>query len=154
MEKSQEIEFAFLALSELLDEVAPNIKSIFVSLKENPNLLFEQESNLLQELSSQEISNLIKSFTLYHLLLNIIDERYHLSLRQSKGQIQNVIKELKAQKYDTEDIKAVLKRFNSIPFLRHTPQNLCAEHFWKVIMKCMMIYICGSSLGKQAQKNT
>ncbi|TLD86190.1 phosphoenolpyruvate carboxylase [Helicobacter sp. MIT 05-5294] len=125
MEKSKEIEFAFLALSELLDEVAPNIKPIFVSLRENPNFLFEQESNLLQELSSQEISNLIKSFTLYHLLLNIIDERYQLSLRQSKGQILRAIEELKAQKYDTEDIKAVLKKIQFYPvFTAHPTESL------------------------------
>lgn len=62
MAKTKEIEFAFSILSELLDEVAPNIKPTFIALKDNPSFLFKAESNLLQELSSQEISNLIKAF--------------------------------------------------------------------------------------------
>lgn len=124
MEKSQEIEFAFSTLSDLLDEVAPSIKPLFISLKENPSLLFQKESNLPQEFSSQEISNLIKAFTLYHLLLNIIDERYQLSLRP-QGQIQSVIEELKAQKYDDEDIKEVFKKIQFYPvFTAHPTESL------------------------------
>ncbi len=125
MEKFKEIDFVFSTLSELLDEVAPKIKPIFVALKDNPSFLFQEESDSLQELGSQEISNLIKAFTLYHLLLNIIDERYHLSLRQSKGQIISVIKELKAQQYDTEDIQAVLKKIQFYPvFTAHPTESL------------------------------
>ncbi|MBD5165752.1 phosphoenolpyruvate carboxylase [Helicobacter sp.] len=125
MEKFKEIDFVFSTLSELLDEVAPRIKPIFVALKDNPSFLFKEESDLLQELGSQEISNLIKAFTLYHLLLNIIDERYHLSLRQSEGQIISAIKELKAQQYDAEDIQAVLKKIQFYPvFTAHPTESL------------------------------
>ncbi len=125
MAKTKEIEFAFSILSELLDEVAPNIKPTFIALKDNPSFLFKAESNLLQELSSQEISNLIKAFTLYHLLLNIIDERYQLSLRQSRGQILVAIEELRAQKYDAEDIKEVFKKIQFYPvFTAHPTESL------------------------------
>lgn len=125
MEKFKEIDFVFSTLSELLDEVAPKIKPIFVALRDNPRFLFKEESDLLQEFGSQEISNLIKAFTLYHLLLNIIDERYHLSLRQSKGQIISAIKELKAQQYDDEDIQAVLRKIQFYPvFTAHPTESL------------------------------
>lgn len=122
MEKSKEIEFVFSILSELLDEVAPDTKPIFISLKNNPSLLFQEES--FKEFDSQEISNLIKVFTLYHLLLNIIDERYQLSLR-AKEQIKSAIEELKAQKYDEEDIKEVLKKIQFYPvFTAHPTESL------------------------------
>lgn len=125
MEKFKEIDFVFSTLSELLDEVAPKIKPIFVALKDNPSFLFNEKSDLPQEFGSQEISNLIKAFTLYHLLLNIVDERYHLSLRQSKGQIISAIKELKAQQYDEEDIQAVLKKIQFYPvFTAHPTESL------------------------------
>ncbi|MCI5632480.1 hypothetical protein [Helicobacter sp.] len=42
---------------------APEIEPIFIALKDG------KDSNLLEPLSPQEISSLIKAFTLYHLLL-------------------------------------------------------------------------------------
>ena len=73
MDKAKEIEFVFHLMCEQLSISAPQIEPIFIALKDG------KDSNLLETLNPQEISSLIKAFTLYHLLLNVIDERYRLS---------------------------------------------------------------------------
>ncbi|MBX7490470.1 phosphoenolpyruvate carboxylase [Helicobacter turcicus] len=117
MDKSQEIEFIFTLICEQLDAVAPQICPLFVALKDG------KDTNL-DALSAEDISSLIKAFTLYHLLLNIVDERYYLS-RIKKGAILETIAELRAQKYDDADIQAVLKKIRFYPvFTAHPTESL------------------------------
>lgn len=97
---------------------APEIEPIFIALKDG------KDSNLLEPLSPQEISSLIKAFTLYHLLLNSIDEHYRLS-KANKNKIQDTIAELRAQKYDDADIAKVLKKIRFYPvFTAHPTESL------------------------------
>ena len=72
MDKAKEIEFVFHLMCEQLSISAPQIEPIFIALKDG------KDSNLLETLNPQEISSLIKAFTLYHLLLKDLDS-YHQS---------------------------------------------------------------------------
>lgn len=117
MDKSREIEFIFGLMREQLDMVAPQISPLFLSLKDG-------NKTDLNALSAEDISNLIKAFTLYHLLLNIIDERHRLS-RVKKSTFSTVISELRTQKYDDADIRSVLKKIRFYPvFTAHPTESL------------------------------
>ena len=102
MDKSQEITFIFTLMCEQLDAVAPRILPFFQNLKDG-------KITDLNSLNAEDISNLIKAFTLYHLLLNIIDGRHRLS-NVRKGEMLAAISELREQKYEDEDIKDVLRK--------------------------------------------
>ena len=116
MDKTREIEFVFDLMCQQLREVAPKIESLFVALKNGEFL----ES--FETLKEREISDLIKAFTLYALLLNIVDEHYYKS---QKGRISQVIAELKEQKYDECDIQAVLRKIRFYPvFTAHPTESL------------------------------
>ena len=118
MDKAKEIEFVFHLMCEQLSISAPQIEPIFIALKDG------KDSNLLETLNPQEISSLIKAFTLYHLLLNVIDERYRLS-KAEKNKIQDTITELRAQKYDDADIAKVLRKIRFYPvFTAHPTESL------------------------------
>ncbi len=122
--QTQEVEFIFALMRELLEEVAPEIQGVFVSLKEDKIASHTANKEVLKNLESKDISKLIKAFTLYYLLLNIVDERHLLSLNP-KEHIIPIIEELKAQKYDEEDIKNVLKKIKFYPvFTAHPTESL------------------------------
>ena len=58
------------------------------------------------------------------MLLNIIDERYFISLN-SKAHIKPTLEELKSQQYDEEDIKNVLRKIKFYPvFTAHPTESL------------------------------
>lgn len=121
MEKSKEIDFIFALMCAQLDCVAPKITPIFASLK---NASLQNDSSALHSLGGDEISNLIKAFTLYHLLLNIIDERYRLS-KGKVHQIKDSISELRAQKFDDVDIESILRKIRFYPvFTAHPTESL------------------------------
>ena len=92
--QTQEIEFIFSLMRELLEEVAPEIREIFIALKEDKTADYAAKKEVLKELESKDISKLIKAFTLYYLLLNIVDERHLLSFN-SKEHIGLMLDELK-----------------------------------------------------------
>ena len=122
--QTQEIEFIFSLMRELLEEVAPEIREIFIALKEDKTADYAAKKEVLKELESKDISKLIKAFTLYYLLLNIVDERHLLSFN-SKEHIGLMLDELKAQSYDEEDIKSVLKKIRFYPvFTAHPTESL------------------------------
>ncbi|MCI5969266.1 phosphoenolpyruvate carboxylase [Helicobacter sp.] len=120
MYKSKEIKFIFTLMREQLNAVAPKIEPLFVAFKEG----FSKDSNSLNALSAEDISNLIKAFTLYQMLLNIIDEKYHLSTMR-EDRIQTTLTELKAQNYDASDLQEVLKKMRFYPvFTAHPTESL------------------------------
>ena len=120
----KEADFIFSLMCELLQEVAPEIKEDFISLKEDTTIDYQLKRKLLDSLESKDISKLIKAFTLYYLLLNIIDERYFISLN-SKAHIKPTLEELKSQQYDEEDIKNVLRKIKFYPvFTAHPTESL------------------------------
>ncbi len=90
MEQKKDTDFIFNLMMEFLDEVSANTKEFFIVFKEESSHLYEKD--LLQNLPSEEIPNLIKAFTLYHLLLNIIDEKNHLK-KNPKVNLQKTIQE-------------------------------------------------------------
>lgn len=117
MDKSQEITFIFTLMCEQLDAVAPRILPFFQNLKDG-------KITDLNSLNAEDISNLIKAFTLYHLLLNIIDGRHRLS-NVRKGEMLAAIGELREQKYEDEDIKDVLRKIRFYPvFTAHPTESL------------------------------
>ncbi|TLD84434.1 phosphoenolpyruvate carboxylase [Helicobacter sp. MIT 11-5569] len=120
MDKTKETEFIFTLMCEQLEVVAPQICPLFIALKDGST----EDFNSFSTLSAENISHLIKAFTLYHLLLNIIDERYRLN-RVQHSKIQNALQELKAQNYDIQDIQEVLKKMRFYPvFTAHPTESL------------------------------
>ncbi len=121
MDKTKEIDFIFNIMCEELESVAPQIASIFISLR-TANI--SENADKFTKLNGQEIADLIKAFTLYHLLLNIIDERYRLS-KNTPHKIMDSIKELKENKFDSIDICEVLKKIRFYPvFTAHPTESL------------------------------
>ncbi|PZT47624.1 phosphoenolpyruvate carboxylase [Helicobacter valdiviensis] len=121
--QQEEISFIFSVMVELLEEVAPKTKELFLSLGKKNSFLSILEEDLLQRLDSQEIANLIRSFTLYHLLLNIVDERYRIAHNPSKN-LQKTLDELRGD-YDLEDVLGVLKKIKFYPvFTAHPTESL------------------------------
>lgn len=119
MDKSKEIDFVFTMLCEQLEIVAPKITPFFISLRGG----YSGISTQLDMLSAEDISHLIKAFTLYHLLLNIIDTRYYSS--KAEGGIKDAIAELRKEKYDDADIQSVLKKMRFYPvFTAHPTESL------------------------------
>ena len=120
--QDQERDFVFLLMIELLDEVAPNTKKLFIDFKEGMFSLYKEE--LLKGIPPEEISNLIRTFTLYHLLLNIVDERSYLE-KSSRISLHKAFEQLKEEGYDKEDILSVLKKIRFYPvFTAHPTESL------------------------------
>ena len=136
MDKTREIEFVFDLMCQQLREVAPKIESLFVALKNGEFL----ES--FETLKEREISDLIKAFTLYALLLNIVDEHYYKS---QKGRISQVIAELKEQKYDECDIQAVLRKIRFYPVF--------TARFWRAITRWIRTWSDGWIAEMKVQKS-
>lgn len=153
MEQKKDTDFIFNLMMEFLDEVSANTKEFFIVFKEESSHLYEKD--LLQNLPSEEIPNLIKAFTLYHLLLNVIDEKNHLK-KNPKVNLQKTIQELKVEGYDEEDIKAVLKRMKFYPvFTAHPTESLRRTFLESYHQMCDDLHLwidCGNQEAKEHLK--
>lgn len=125
MNREEEIQLVFNLMLELLESVAPEIKNIFLRLKEEPTLASKlNNESITKNLTSDDISNLTKAFTLYHLLLNIVDEDYQIS-QKTNNPILETFLELKKEGYDEIDIKEVAQKMKFYPvFTAHPTESL------------------------------
>lgn len=123
----QEVEFVFAKMIELLDEVAPEVKSSFVGLREmfkQGRLDRKKGEELLSTLHFKEqIPELVKAFSLYNMLLNIVEERYSVA-SGSFGALESMVKELQKEGYESDDVLEVLKELRFYPvFTAHPTES-------------------------------
>jgi phosphoenolpyruvate carboxylase len=110
----------------LIDHEAPHIKEQFLELRES----FIQErpvdsvdiSDILNKLESDEIGELIRFFTIYMMLLNVIEERYEG--KKDVLSLEGAIEELKKEGFEKGDIFEVLKEIEYYPvFTAHPTES-------------------------------
>lgn len=123
----QEVQFVFEKMLELLDEVAPALKPQFLGLREvftQGKLDKERVKNLLSSSPLKEqIPELVKAFSLYNMLLNIVEERHSVD-SDAMGLIEGMIKELKAEGYERDDVLEVLEELRFYPvFTAHPTES-------------------------------
>ena len=125
-EMKHEIEVVFEDMMYLIDNAAPHIKEQFLTLRE----LFLKESavdsidltNILDTLESENIGELIRLFTIYMLLLNLVEERQET--KQTSKAFENALAQLKKEGFDKEDIKEVLNNMKFYPvFTAHPTES-------------------------------
>ena len=107
----KEIHFVLDALLQTMDHFNPKIKEEFLRLREIFKKTREEKisfKNILKELPTQEVGELIKAFSLYLMLINIVEERFEIK----KASIEDEIKKLQKE-FDLEDI---LQTLGSITF--------------------------------------
>jgi len=125
-EMSLEIDLVFEEIVKLLDRDAPHIKNEFLELREhflkNVSLDSLDLSHILDGLNSNQIAELIKLFTIYMMLLNIVEERH-----ETKNKIKaltNVFQELQDEGFSVEEIQSVLDDMKFYPvFTAHPTES-------------------------------
>ncbi|MGP1449696.1 MAG: phosphoenolpyruvate carboxylase [Wolinella sp.] len=122
-----EVSFVFEKMLELLECVAPHIKPHFLGLQElfnKGNLTQDEVAKMLGEGSSlTQIPELIKAFTLYNMLLNIIEER-HATNGNSLLKIGEMVSELCKEGFDRGDVLSVLGESRFYPvFTAHPTES-------------------------------
>ena len=125
MNREKELQLVFDLMLELLESVAPEIKNIFLRLKDEPSLASKlNNESITKNLSPNDISNLVKAFTLYHLLLNIVDEDYQIA-QKTNNPILDTLCELRKEGYDEVDIKDIAQKMKFYPvFTAHPTESL------------------------------
>ncbi|MFP4332146.1 MAG: phosphoenolpyruvate carboxylase [Campylobacterales bacterium] len=125
-EMDRELNLVYGEMLGLIDEKAPHIKDQFLELREN----FIQEipvdsvdiSDILDKLESDEIAELIRFFTIYMMLLNVIEERYES--KKEPFSLESAIEELKKEGFEKSDIFEVLKEIEYYPvFTAHPTES-------------------------------
>lgn len=131
---SQEFQFVSEILTEMLERADKKVKSYFVMLQNclehNPSpqkstLALQQTLTDTLSLIAKEdkILPIIKAFTLYHMLLNIIEE-INLSETYTLNHLPKTIQSLLQEGYDKNDIIEVLKDLTFYPvFTAHPTES-------------------------------
>ncbi|NWF66689.1 MAG: phosphoenolpyruvate carboxylase [Campylobacterales bacterium] len=120
----KEVKFAQEEILTLIDKFSPDIKDDFLSLREM--FLLKRQGNTVEleniKIEPQKMSSLIKAFSLYLIMLNVIEERDLAS--RSNFSIKDVIDELIVEGFDIEDIKTTLKEIEFNPvFTAHPTES-------------------------------
>ncbi len=116
--------FASKIIVELLELLAPNVAANFLMLKE----LFAKDKTALntKDMSylKEQIPELVHSFSLYNMFLNVVEERFFAMNRDSSELLFNTIKELESNGFDRNDILDVLKDIEFYPvFTAHPTES-------------------------------
>lgn len=125
-EMSGEINLVFEEIVQLLDREAPHIKSQFLELRRiflsNHPVDTIELSSVLDRLRSKDIAELIKLFTIYMMLINIVEERYETKTKVEA--LTSVLTELKEEGFCKEDIESVLQNMKFYPvFTAHPTES-------------------------------
>ena len=131
---SKESSFIFNELLNVIDEFAPEIKDNFLNLRLNflkarkdPSIL--NFNDVIKDIDVDNRTNLIKSFSLYLMLLNIVEERGEIAKEQknfttTKTYLIDTIEELKKEGYSKKDIINILQDIRFYPvFTAHPTES-------------------------------
>ncbi len=121
-----EVNFVYSEVLRLIDIYAPEIRSEFLRLREiflssRTVKNFDYE-NIISNLELEKGEKLIKIFSLYLMLLNIVEERNEI--KNSSLMIDEAIEELKQEGFDKNDILEVLRTIKFYPvFTAHPTES-------------------------------
>ncbi len=121
-----QVEFVSDTIIHLLQSVDEELKNAFLNIKQS---LQNHDSTMLKrilaDISAQDKTLfIIKAFTLYHMLLNIIEE-LNLSNNAMLNHLPKTLKELNQEGYDKNDFATftLLSRFHCSPY-RISPPHI------------------------------
>lgn len=124
----QELDFIYNVMVGILKELNPEVMELFLSLRQE--LLFEEKSqdkikSILQEITiSDKTLEVIKAFSLYNILLNIVEERHHLDKQAPLLAIKKAYDELIAEGFSKQDINKILGTMQFYPvFTAHPTES-------------------------------
>ena len=124
---AKEANYVFSALLEVIDKFAPKIKPKFLELralvldaKKEPDIFDIDAFNTNIDVDLRE--DVMKSFSLYLMLLNIIEERR--DVRNNKADLKDTFDELKKEGYSHKDISKILANTTVYPvFTAHPTES-------------------------------
>ncbi|WP_200762381.1 phosphoenolpyruvate carboxylase [Nitrosophilus alvini] len=119
----KEVDFILGEILNLIDKYAPSIKNefkrlreIFLQSRQNKPIEFEK---IIATLDPDQVNDLIKSFSLYLILLNIVEEREEA--KRDKADFNETIELLKREGFDKKDILDTLKKIKFYPVFTAHP---------------------------------
>lgn len=125
-EMQKEVELIFHEMLMLIDSVSPDVKEEFVRLREiflrsrqgqNVDL-----SNILNSVDIQHLNELIRFFSLYMMLLNIIEERHEV--KRNVPDLEAAIERLISEGFEREKVLEVLEEIKFYPvFTAHPTES-------------------------------
>ncbi|MRI58184.1 MAG: phosphoenolpyruvate carboxylase [Epsilonproteobacteria bacterium] len=122
-ELKREIRYALHELLGVIERFNPQTKRLFLELRETLKKTREQTISLehiAEHLDTAQMNDLIKAFSLYLMLINIIEERFEAT----KADIQETIEELIQEGFDRPDIIDTLKKIRFYPvFTAHPTES-------------------------------
>lgn len=142
---TSQIEFVSQSIIQLLDSIDKELKETFIIIKD---ALEKQDKNTLLhtlKCSQDKTLSIIKAFTLYHMLLNIIEE-LNLSTQTQPNQLPQTLQELAKEGYQSADILEILESLCFYPvFTAHPTESrrrtfLEAHHQMSEYIKAILFY--------------
>ncbi len=115
-----EIRYILEELLGTIEHFSPKTKEQFLALRETFKRTREHTivlENILQNYSTQEMAQLIKAFSLYLMLINIIEERFEAT----EASIEETIVKLQKEGFDEEDILDTLRQIRFYPVFTAHP---------------------------------
>ena len=123
--QSSQMDFVSSMILQLLESVDKELKDAFITIKHSlENADSATLTQTLSHISSQDKTlSIIKAFTLYHMLLNIIEE-LNLSDSATLNALPQTLLDLKNEGYDKQDILKVLQNIAFYPvFTAHPTES-------------------------------
>ncbi len=116
----KDITFMLHELLAVIERFDPKTKEEFVRLRETFKKTRESTialEHLIDHLETDQMAHLIKAFSLYLMLINIIEERYETS----KASLDEGIRSLELEGFDKKDILSTLKNIRFYPVFTAHP---------------------------------
>lgn len=124
----QELQFIYNVMVEMLEELSPNVGDFFLKLRSE--LLEKQKSQdsirtILEKITlSDKTLETIKAFSLYNILLNIIEERHNFDGKDTFSTIQKAYLELFDEGFVKKDVDKTLSEMQFYPvFTAHPTES-------------------------------
>ncbi|PAF47824.1 phosphoenolpyruvate carboxylase [Helicobacter sp. 12S02634-8] len=125
---SQELDFIYNLMISMLETLNPQAKEFFLDLRKE--LLFEEKSQekikaILESIVlSDKTLEVIKAFSLYNILLNIIEERHYFEDQDPFFAIKKAYDELITEGFSKQDINKILSTMQFYPvFTAHPTES-------------------------------
>lgn len=124
----QELQFIYNVMVEMLEELSPDVGEFFLKLRSE--LLEKQKSQdsirtILEKITlSDKTLETIKAFSLYNILLNIIEERHNFDGKDTFSTIQKAYLELFDEGFVKKDVDKTLSEMQFYPvFTAHPTES-------------------------------
>ncbi|PAF52992.1 phosphoenolpyruvate carboxylase [Helicobacter sp. 13S00482-2] len=125
---NEELGFIYDVMVEMLGELNPEVMDFFLSLRSE--LLQKEKSqekirSILQKITfSDKTLEVVKAFSLYNILLNIIEERHNFDGQNAFSSIEKACSELLEEGFERQDINKILSEMQFYPvFTAHPTES-------------------------------